>query len=200
METITDTRLDSRWISLPDQPYKVRSAMCAPMVSGNRIFGVMTLTHPEVRHFQHPFPDLIASMADQMALVLENAKFQLANQDLERRLSRHQEFCHHLFTTSIVGAMTLQNNKIVQINSRAAQLFGREPDDLLHLPSIKSVIAYEDLDRLRVAIGDCYANPEQVLTIDFGITHRSGQVKPITAQGIAFDFQEQPAVMLIMNE
>ncbi|MEM7794108.1 MAG: GAF domain-containing protein [Cyanobacteria bacterium P01_C01_bin.118] len=200
VETIADTRLDSRWINLPDQPYKVRSAMCAPMVSGNRILGVMTLTHPETRHFQPPIPDLIASMADQMALVLENAQFQLANQQLDRQLKRHQNFCHQLLATDVVGVLLLQEQKISQINSRAAKLFGRDPDELLHLPSIKSVIAYEDLDRLRVKINEGHSHPEQLMMVDFGITHKSGQVKAITAQGIALDFEGQPAMLLIVNE
>ncbi|NEQ49657.1 MAG: GAF domain-containing protein [Leptolyngbya sp. SIO3F4] len=200
VEMIPDTRLDSRWVNLPDQPYKVGSAICAPMVSGNRILGVMTLTHPGTRHFQPPIPDLIASMADQMALVFENTKFQLEKQDLNQRLHCHQDFCRQMLSTEVVGAAVLQNRKIVQVNRRAAKLLGREPDELLKLPSIKSVIAYEDLDRLRIAVNECHTNPEQVLTIDFGITHKSGQVKAITAQGIALDFKEKPAILLLMNE
>ncbi len=199
-ETITDTRLDSRWVNLPDQPYQVRSAMCAPMVSGNRILGIMTLTHPEPKHFQPPMPDLIGAMADQMALVLENTKFQTANQDLERRLSQHQEFCHQVLTMETVGAVMLQNKKIVQLNGRAAELFGREPDELMGLPSMTSIIAYEDLERVRAVILQCRTNPNQIFAIEFGITHKSGQVIPITAQGIALDFQSQPAVMMVMNK
>ena len=199
-ETITDTRLDSRWVNLPDQPYQVRSAMCAPMVSGNRILGIMTLTHPEPKHFQPPMPDLIGAMADQMALVLENTKFQTANQDLERRLSQHQEFCHQVLTMETVGAVMLQNKKIVQLNGRAAELFGREPDELMGLPSMTSIIAYEDLERVRAAILQCRTNPNQIFAIEFGITHKSGQVIPIMAQGIALDFQSQPAVMMVMNK
>ena len=199
-ETITDTRLDSRWVNLPDQPYQVRSAMCAPMVSGNRILGIMTLTHPEPKHFQPPMPDLIGAMADQMALVLENTKFQTANQDLERRLSQHQEFCHQVLTMETVGAVMLQNKKIVQLNGRAAELFGREAEELMGLPSMTSIIAYEDLERVRAAILQCRTNPNQIFAIEFGITHKSGQVIPITAQGIALDFQSQPAVMMVMNK
>ncbi|MBE9070107.1 GAF domain-containing protein [Leptolyngbya cf. ectocarpi LEGE 11479] len=75
VEVIADTRLDNRWVSLPEQPYKVGSALCAPLMGGNRIVGIMTLTHPQTRHFQPPMPHLVGAMADQMALVLENANF-----------------------------------------------------------------------------------------------------------------------------
>ncbi|MEA5464290.1 GAF domain-containing protein [Leptothoe sp. PORK10 BA2] len=197
-ETIADTRLDNRWVNLPDQPYKVGSALCVPMVSGNRILGLMTLTHPEPKHFQPPIPELIGAMADQMALVLENTKFQADNQTQASLLKQHQEFCRQLLATETVGAVLLQNKKIVQINGRAAKLFGKEPDELMALPSITSVIAYEDLDRVHAAILQGCTNLQQMFAIDFGITHKSGQVIPITAQGIAMDFQAEPAVMLVM--
>ncbi|MGD1856152.1 MAG: GAF domain-containing protein [Leptolyngbyaceae cyanobacterium] len=200
VETIADTRLDSRWINLPDQPYKVGSAVCAPMVSGNRILGLITLTHPDARHFQSPMPDLIASMADQMALVLENAKLHIAHQTLNRQLARHQDFCQQLLASEVIGTVMVQDKKIVQLNKRAARLFGRDPDELIQLPSITSVIAYEDLSRLQTALMQCHSNPEQIMTIRFGITHKSGQVRQVAAQGMVLDFQAHPAIMLIMKK
>ena len=199
VETITDTGLDSRWISLPNQPYKVRSAICAPLVGGNRILGIMTLTHPEPKHFHPPFPDLIEAMADQMALVLENINFQSVNHALDQQLSHHQGFCHQLLASDVVGAVMVQDNKFVQVNGRAAQLFGQEPDTLMHLPSITSAIAYEDINRVRAALAQCYTDPGHILTINFGINHKSGQVKTVTAQGMNFSVQNKPAVMLILN-
>ncbi|MBE9070106.1 PAS domain-containing protein [Leptolyngbya cf. ectocarpi LEGE 11479] len=93
----------------------------------------------------------------------------------------------------------MQHKKIVQINSRAASLFGQTPDELLHLPSITSLIAYEDLDRVRSGLRQCYANPHQRLTLNFGITHKSGQVVAIAAQAIAFEFHQKPAALLLLS-
>ncbi|EKV03068.1 PAS domain S-box [Leptolyngbya sp. PCC 7375] len=200
LETIADTRLDSRWISLPDQPYKVCSAMCAPVVSGNRILGIMTLTHSEPRHFQPPIPNLIGAMTEQIALVLENAKLHSVNRKLNSRLSHFKDFCHQLLTTEVVGAMLVQNKKIVQINQQAANLLGQRPDALIHLPSITSLIAYEDLARVCDALRQCYTNRNQPISLDFGITHKNGQVIEIAAQAIAFEFEEQPAVLLLLNQ
>ncbi|NEP62459.1 MAG: GAF domain-containing protein [Symploca sp. SIO2G7] len=200
VETITDTSLDSRWINLPNQPYRVRSAICAPMVAGNRILGVMTLTHPEPRHFQPPLPELISAMADQMALVLETINFQTINSDLSHQLSNHQEFCHWLLASEVVGAVMVQDNKFVQVNGQAAKLFGQETDILLHLPSISSAIAYEDIDRVRVALEKCQIDANRILVINFGINHKSGQVTTVTAQGLKLTFQNKPAVFLVLSE
>lgn len=200
VETIADTQLDSRWINLPDQPYKVRSAMCAPMVSGNRIVGIMTLTHAESGHFQAPMPSLIGTMADQMALVLENANFRTVHQKLDGRLKHYQGFCHQLLATEVVAAMVVQTNRIVKINRRAAKLLGQPPDELLHLRSITSLIAYEDRDRVQANLHQCYDNRKQICFLNFGVTHKNGQVFALTAHSMAFDFHENPAALLVLNE
>lgn len=198
-EVITDTRLDDRWVNLPDQPYKVCSALCAPLMGSDRILGIMTLTHPEPRHFQPPMTHLLEAMADQIALVLDSANFQRVNHQLEGRLQHYQAFCQQLLATEVVAAVLVQHQKIVQINGRAARMFGQTPDELLHLSSITSLIAYEDLDRVRIGLRQCSTNPQQQ-TLNFGITHKSGQVKQVVAQGIPLDFQGHPAVMLIINK
>ncbi|MEO0867858.1 MAG: GAF domain-containing protein [Cyanobacteria bacterium J06642_11] len=199
VETISDAYLDSRWINLPDQPYKVRSAICAPLVSGNRIWGLITLTHSEARHFQPPFPDLIEVMADQMALVLENLDFQVANQKLERRLHTHQAFCQQMLTSDVVGTVMVQGNKFIQVNDQAAKLFGEDSKTLLNWPSIRSAIAYEDLNRVRDYLNPGNSKNTQPSTIEFGINHHSGQVVIVTALGIKIIYDNKPALLLILN-
>ena len=200
LATIPDTRLDSRWMNLPDQPYTVRSAMCAPIVRGNRILGLITLTHSETRYFEPPIPTLIGAMADQMALVLENAKFRIVSQTLDGQVKHYQEFCQQLVTTEVVATVVIQNKKIMQINQRAARLLGQEPEELLRLPSIKSLIAYEDVEQVRAALRQCYTDPTALCTLNFGITHKNGQVIAIAAQGIAIDYQDNPAALLLLNQ
>ena len=200
VEAIADTSLDTRWINLADQPYQVRSVMCAPMVGSSRVFGIMTLTHPEPKHFQSPWLDLVGAMADQMALVLENVYFRRAAKILDKRLRRHQEFCHKILAAEIVATVIVQNNRFMHVNNLAANLFGQGADTLLKLPSITSVIAYEDLERVKANLEICSAKSNQTLSMNFGITHENGQVIPIAAQGIALDFQKKPAVMLLMNK
>ena len=48
---ITDTRNDDRWMTLPNQPYTVGSALCIPILRGKALLGLLTLTHRETHHF-----------------------------------------------------------------------------------------------------------------------------------------------------
>ena len=200
VEVIPDTRLDNRWISLPNQPYEVGSAICTPIVSGNRILGIMTLTHRQSRHFQPPIPNLLGAMANQLALILENSIFQKIHQSLNGRLNHYQEFCHQLLTTEVVSAVIVQNKKIVQTNNRAARLLGQKPKHLLQLPSITSLIAYEDLERVRSVLHQCYEKQNQLFSLSFGVTYKNGQVVPIAAQVTDIEFQEKPAALLLLDK
>lgn len=76
---ISDTEQDTRWLTLPDQPYTVRSALAVPIQRGERLLGILTLLHPEANHFSPELALQIQVTSDRLGLVLENARlyFQL---------------------------------------------------------------------------------------------------------------------------
>jgi sigma-B regulation protein RsbU (phosphoserine phosphatase) len=74
MGLILDTENDDRWLTLPNQPYIVRSALAVPILRGEELLGIITLLHSEPGHFTQEIADLMRLTADQMALVLENAR------------------------------------------------------------------------------------------------------------------------------
>ena len=71
---INDTDNDDRWLTLPNQPYIVRSALAIPILRGDDLLGIITLLHSQPKHFSCEIADLMQTTADQMALVLENAR------------------------------------------------------------------------------------------------------------------------------
>lgn len=71
---IVDTDTDDRWLTLPNQPYVVRSALAVPILSGEELLGIITLLHSEPAHFSQEVATLMQVTADQLALVLENAR------------------------------------------------------------------------------------------------------------------------------
>lgn len=71
---IVDTEFDDRWITLPNQPYQVRSALAVPILRGQELLGILTLLHCKPGHFTPEIAQLMQVTADQIALVLENAQ------------------------------------------------------------------------------------------------------------------------------
>lgn len=78
---IEDTLKDDRWLTLPDQPYSVRSALAVPIMRRNDLIGILTLIHPEPGALTLETEQLMQAVSDQLALVLENTR-------LYARLSR----------------------------------------------------------------------------------------------------------------
>ncbi|NEO57228.1 MAG: SpoIIE family protein phosphatase [Okeania sp. SIO3B5] len=72
---ITDTEQDERWLTLPDQPYIVRSALGVPIINGKQeLLGIITLLHSQANHFTSRMAESMQAIAEQIGLVLENAK------------------------------------------------------------------------------------------------------------------------------
>ncbi len=71
---VTDAGTDERWITFPGQPYSVRSALAVPILRNDILFGVITLMHSLPAQFDRDIVDFIQQVADQMSLVIENAK------------------------------------------------------------------------------------------------------------------------------
>jgi sigma-B regulation protein RsbU (phosphoserine phosphatase) len=70
---INDTKKDDRWFIFPNQPYIARSALALPIVSGEMLLGVLTLTHSRTAHFTQETVELMRVTVNQMAMVLDNA-------------------------------------------------------------------------------------------------------------------------------
>jgi len=83
---ITDTSLDERWISLPDEPYPVRSALVVPLLSRQALVGILTLTHSQPERLNDEHARLMQAAADQMTLAVRNAQIF----DAQRRMAEQQ--------------------------------------------------------------------------------------------------------------
>jgi signal transduction histidine kinase len=88
---IDDTRIDSRWLTLPAQSYEVRSALSVPILRDQTILGILTLLHDEPNHFAYNHLQMMQAAADQIALALRNAQMYDAQQRLVAELSIAKE-------------------------------------------------------------------------------------------------------------
>jgi phosphoserine phosphatase RsbU/P len=88
---IQDTHTDSRWLSLPSEPYAVRSALAVPIIRHNTLFGIITLMHPEPEHFDDASVGIIQTAARQMALAIEMARLYIRLEELNRIRTRAME-------------------------------------------------------------------------------------------------------------
>lgn len=83
---IMDTEEDDRWLTLPNQPYVVRSALAIPILRSDQLLGILTLLHSQPNHFNYEVADLMRLTADHIALVLENVRLYSKLDQYSKRL------------------------------------------------------------------------------------------------------------------
>ncbi len=88
---ISDTRDDDRWLTLPNEPYTVRSALAVPILRGEELLGVLTLMHPQPGLFSAETAELMRATSDQIALTLENARLYSKLDESYRSLERAKQ-------------------------------------------------------------------------------------------------------------
>jgi PAS domain S-box-containing protein len=104
---VDDTRLDERWLDLPDGASNVRSALAVPIMTGETVLGVLTLMHSQPRHFSVEHAELMQAAADQMVLALRNAQIF----DTQQRIAEQQSTLYHVLR-SVIGQ--LDPERVVQ--------------------------------------------------------------------------------------
>ena len=71
MGLITDTVEDDRWVTLPGQPYQVRSVLCLPIFKGKNLLALLTLMHSEPEHFSKENCHLMEMFSTQLGLIID---------------------------------------------------------------------------------------------------------------------------------
>jgi phosphoserine phosphatase RsbU/P len=79
---VHDIQSDPRWLSLPSEPYVVRSALSVPIIRHKNLFGIITLMHPEPGHFSQESVEIVRAAADQMAIAIEMARLYIKSEEL----------------------------------------------------------------------------------------------------------------------
>ena len=85
---IQDTETDTRWLSMKDEPYIVRSAISVPILRHRSLFGILTLMHPLPDHFRRDSIDMLQITADQMALAIKNTQLYMKLHESHRSLEK----------------------------------------------------------------------------------------------------------------
>jgi len=88
---INDTKKDSRWITLPNRPYEVRSALTVPILRRQFLYGILTLMHPDPNYFDDNSVSIIQMTADQLAVAIENTQFYIEIHESHQELLKANE-------------------------------------------------------------------------------------------------------------
>ncbi|HBR00186.1 MULTISPECIES: GAF domain-containing protein [unclassified Roseofilum] len=166
---ITDTKTDDRWLTLPDEPYLVRSALGVPIFRSQTLLGILTLMHPEPGYFTEDTASLMEKTAEQMGVVLDNVRLYVEYQKLERPSSipekSAEEPSHEEDSLDKLGFyMLTERGKFVYANRQLANLFGYRFAELVGLESFLDLMAVESRRSVFDQIHECFQGDRKRLS------------------------------------
>ena len=116
---IVDTRDDERWVSLPNQPYTVGSALAVPVLRADNLLGIITLLHDKPGQFNQETADLMLLTAGQIGSALENARLYSKLDDSYRSLEQAK---HKIETYSKALHAEMEKGRKIQRDFLPAQI------------------------------------------------------------------------------
>ncbi|MBM4422964.1 MAG: GAF domain-containing protein [Chloroflexi bacterium] len=109
LAVVPDTAADPRWQPTPTTKLgQSKSALAAPLIYADRPQGVLTLVHPQPRHFTEDNVALVRAIAEQASVSVENAR-------LLRESRRQTQAMRSLVETAQMLGSTLDPNKLLQL-------------------------------------------------------------------------------------
>ncbi len=111
---VTDTQQDERWVLLPGDTLVVRSAVAAPLLSGEVMRGVLILVHSEPFHFSEQHLSLLTSIARHAAIGVNNSLLLVQAQRRLRELSLFNEIGQAIATLDLDTVLTLITEKMAR--------------------------------------------------------------------------------------
>jgi PAS domain S-box-containing protein len=142
---ISDTVNDERWLTLPSQPYSVRSALGVPILKGKELLGILTLMHSQPGHFGPEAVTLMEMTAAQTALILDNVRLYAERHQVDKELRPTEEQLSNREDFSLIGIYIIfGEGNFLYANSRLAEIFGYTFGEFVSLESVLDLIALDD--------------------------------------------------------
>ncbi len=124
---IPNTSLDPRWLKREDDKNErsgVKSAICVPLMAGERVSGVLTIVHKQPGYFNQDHLDLLQSIADQAGIAINNAWLY---DSLQSAHSRYQELFQDSIDPIIITNIT---GNVLEANRQAIMISGFDKESI----------------------------------------------------------------------
>ena len=211
---VTDTMNDERWLTLPNQPYTVRSALCVPIIRGKVLLGLITLKHSQPGHFSPEAAHLMQMNAEQMALSLENALLYVERQPLQaesHKTEQQEDFELHKTEEqpdrgeklSLIGIyIIIGDGRFMYTNPGVAAIFGYTFIEFTTIESIFELVAANDRKFVAEQINQCFQAHRQIqnLSLTFKGQRKNGSLIDVQIYGTRTKFNGKPVIIGVLSE
>jgi PAS domain S-box-containing protein len=212
---VSDVRDDPRWLILPDDEDRPESVVAVPILKGSSLLGLITLHRSEVGFFSEHHRDLLAAIANQAAVALENARLYAERERIVQERSKAvvetTAFLRNVIDSALdyaIVAVDMQGVFLIW-NEGARRIFGYAVDEVvgqtsadifygpqfLDKPSHRNLLQFileTQEDAPHVHRWDFVRRDGQSFPVDITVTYiRNATGQPVGILGIIRDVTEQ---------
>ena len=210
---IIDTMHDERWLTLPNEPYTVRSVLCVPICRSKVLLGIITLMHSQPGHFSPEFAHLMQRTADQMALILENALLYVERQQPQPESHQiDQQSSKKLHQTngqpdrgerlSGLGIyIIIKDGRFMYTNPGVAAIFGYSFLEFITIESIFDLVEAKSRKFITDKINQCFQDTSlsKSLSCTFKGQRKDGIMIDVQVYGTRTKFSGQPVLVGLLS-
>jgi PAS domain S-box-containing protein len=139
---VGDVRLDSRWVLEAGRADEVRSVVAVPLITSDSTLGVLILSSPHVDYFAESQQRLLATIANEVAIAINNAQLYNYITEMASRLAELLEQqkeetskSRSIFQSMTEGVIMLDTNeRIAVLNPAAEHMLSISADQLVEQP------------------------------------------------------------------
>ncbi|MBI5876828.1 MAG: GAF domain-containing protein [Chloroflexi bacterium] len=146
--SVRDTQTDPRFINSQST---IRSLVVAPLIVGDRVLGTVTADAPDPGMFDESTERLLAALADQAAIAIENARLFGELRRNIAEVSALKSFQDNIFASIASGVITVDmQDRITTFNRAAELILNTHSADVLNRPLVDALefIGRDDLSHL----------------------------------------------------
>lgn len=214
---IVDTKEDERWLTLPDEPYSVRSALSVPIFRGKVLLGIVTLMHSQPGHFTPETAKLMESTAEQIGLVLENAQLYLERQQPTPTHSPQQHLppippppilpppptpspSPKVAPLSGLGIyIVVRDGRFMYTNPGLAALFGYSFIEFISIGSIFELVALNQHESIADCLNQCFQDYNKNLSCRFAGVRKDGSLIDVEIYGTRTKFNGKSVIIGVLS-
>jgi len=171
---------------------KIKSVMCVPLMSKDRIVGVLNIASKTPCHFTSEEINLMTLIGNQMGVAIENAQ-------LHEEIKKSQREYKTLVENINDGYFVCQNGKIIFTNKAFLTMHGYSQEEVLG-KNFKEFFSTECIQQVERIYKDRIGGSGVPDHIEFMRKHRDGTKLPTELKINFIEFDEKPARIGILRD
>lgn len=190
---VDDTSADDRWVRRPDDSVDrsgAKSAICVPLMTRERLVGVLTMVHPAPGYFIQENLALLQAIADLAAMAIRNAQYYESMQIAHNRY-------YQLFEDSVYPILiTSWTGTILEANRQASLSSGYSNEQLLtqNFLGMHTLSSEESREYMRML------KKNQPVTYESELISHSGTHIPVEVHVHRIEFQGVDSLQWILRD